>query len=386
MPSYIGARSLFSRFLLPPTIFIPGGLLGSCRGLGAATGGYPARAQFGSLPNCSPGTVELSQFPAGDFTLVTLASKAHNIPFCRGIKHTTLKAPVDIAMTVSKVDLKRLSAQRNGARHPIHIPGVGVYTGEWVNDRRHGNGTMVFDNGDKYEGNFVSNKFDGRGDFWKYTCGRYTLVYRGEWKKGLRHGVGEQYCEMGDIYQGAFINGVCHGMGRCVYASGEVYQGQWQADTRLELTRANGTMTRNTEMGGGKREAMHMREYGWMARLDAECMSVNKPSKREMRQILPANCLFWHFRNPPRSFKTLLPVFLSLLHLRLKCCDEPLQDVLGLRHYEIRPYDVQELLLGLLQTGLGPGHSGLYAADSLCELSQHIRNKCLQGLGDYLTL
>lgn len=50
-----------------------------------------------------------------------------------------------------------------------------------------GKGTMVFQNGDKYEGSWASGKFEGTGDFWTYQNGRYMLNYRGQWKSGTPH-------------------------------------------------------------------------------------------------------------------------------------------------------------------------------------------------------
>lgn len=39
----------------------------------------------------------------------------------------------------------------------------GTYTGDLVGGKRHGQGKMVYDSGNTYEGGFVDDKFDGKG-------------------------------------------------------------------------------------------------------------------------------------------------------------------------------------------------------------------------------
>jgi 1-phosphatidylinositol-4-phosphate 5-kinase len=39
----------------------------------------------------------------------------------------------------------------------------GIYTGEWKDDRRHGEGEMIYKNGDSYKGHWEHNEFSGQG-------------------------------------------------------------------------------------------------------------------------------------------------------------------------------------------------------------------------------
>ena len=55
------------------------------------------------------------------------------------------------------------------------------YTGEFLNDMRHGKGVYEWKNGDKYEGDFFENNITGYGTF-TYSYGR---TYTGEFKNGI---------------------------------------------------------------------------------------------------------------------------------------------------------------------------------------------------------
>lgn len=52
-----------------------------------------------------------------------------------------------------------------------------VYTGEWANDKMHGNGVMTYPSGAVYEGEWKEGKYEGKGSY-KWTNG---TTYVGEW-------------------------------------------------------------------------------------------------------------------------------------------------------------------------------------------------------------
>ena len=56
------------------------------------------------------------------------------------------------------------------------------YTGTWLNDKRHGEGTMLWASGDKYEGSWQDNMRWGIG---KETNAPGSMMkdYDGEWYK-----------------------------------------------------------------------------------------------------------------------------------------------------------------------------------------------------------
>ena len=58
--------------------------------------------------------------------------------------------------------------------------GIGIYRGNWLDGKKHGQGTMVWDDGSKYEGGWVLDEFNGDGTYY-YNNGD---IYVGEWKNG----------------------------------------------------------------------------------------------------------------------------------------------------------------------------------------------------------
>ena len=54
------------------------------------------------------------------------------------------------------------------------------YTGEWKDNKRHGQGTMMYASGTTYIGEFKDNKRHGQGT-WTYPDG---TTYTGEWQDG----------------------------------------------------------------------------------------------------------------------------------------------------------------------------------------------------------
>ena len=57
------------------------------------------------------------------------------------------------------------------------------YEGDWVNYRREGKGTFIC-NGDKYEGDWVNDKKEGKG----IKTDSYGIKYVGDWKRNEKKG------------------------------------------------------------------------------------------------------------------------------------------------------------------------------------------------------
>jgi hypothetical protein len=72
---------------------------------------------------------------------------------------------------------------------------------------KHGQGVKTWPNGDRYEGDFVADKREGRG---KYAWGR------GPWA--------------GDSYEGPYLNDKRHGRGAYRWPTGDVYEGPFEDD------------------------------------------------------------------------------------------------------------------------------------------------------------
>ncbi|MDA1216656.1 MAG: hypothetical protein O3B38_00520 [Chloroflexi bacterium] len=61
------------------------------------------------------------------------------------------------------------------------------YTGEWKDNKRHGQGTMTWADGITYTGEFKEHQQHGQGTE-TYTSGAYGTTYTGEWQDGQMHG------------------------------------------------------------------------------------------------------------------------------------------------------------------------------------------------------
>eukprot|EP01036_Dinobryon_divergens_P035512 gene35512-46032_t len=88
---------------------------------------------------------------------------------------------------------------------------------------KQGFGMFTYDNGDVYEGNFMSNKKHGMGCY-TYKSGD---VYTGCFQAGAKHGYGRYAFTSGDVYEGHYHNGVIHGRGRYTYVDGAYYEGSF---------------------------------------------------------------------------------------------------------------------------------------------------------------
>ena len=118
-----------------------------------------------------------------------------------------------------------------------------------MNNLKDGVGTMVYKNGDKYEGEWQEDLRSGLGIYWVFEKGRFRVRYNGSWLGDLPHGEGVLFADNGDVYQGQFHNGMRHGRGKQVYGGAkegegsDVYEGDWLNDKRHgrgTLTKGNG--------------------------------------------------------------------------------------------------------------------------------------------------
>lgn len=85
--------------------------------------------------------------------------------------------------------------------------GIATYEGGFKAGKKHGAGVKAWPSGDRYAGEFVEDRKEGRGT---YTWGR------GPWQ-------GEQYV-------GEYLNDLRHGTGTYTWPTGDVYAGPWTED------------------------------------------------------------------------------------------------------------------------------------------------------------
>ena len=96
------------------------------------------------------------------------------------------------------------------------------YEGNFSEGYMHGEGNLIFSDDSNYEGNFDKNCFEGNGIFY-FANGR---KYNGNWKKNNMDGIGEFIWEDGTKYKGQYKNNIKEGNG--VYSFGaNLYDGLW---------------------------------------------------------------------------------------------------------------------------------------------------------------
>eukprot|EP00964_Phaeocystis_antarctica_P095229 scaffold61753_cov57-Phaeocystis_antarctica.AAC.2 len=103
-----------------------------------------------------------------------------------------------------------------------------MYEGQWLAGGRHGHGKYTFATGNVYEGAYVEDLNHGHGKM-TYAHGD---VYEGEYVEDEKQGQGK-YTNAAGSYDGEYANGKKHGTGMFTYADGEVEIGRWEADDRV---------------------------------------------------------------------------------------------------------------------------------------------------------
>ena len=83
------------------------------------------------------------------------------------------------------------------------------YKGEWQEGWINGKGTMIYPNGEYYDGDFVENERYGEGTY-HFNSGN---TYEGEWVDGKFNGFGTFFYADGNYYEGSFRNGKIEGDG-----------------------------------------------------------------------------------------------------------------------------------------------------------------------------
>ncbi|MGZ5039561.1 MAG: caspase family protein [Usitatibacter sp.] len=96
------------------------------------------------------------------------------------------------------------------------------YEGDFNDGLKQGQGTYIWDNGDRYDGRFANDRPDGIG---KYHFANGDS-YEGEVKGGVIAGRGTYLSKNGDVFEGSFAGGKPDGVGVYRFASGDRYEGE----------------------------------------------------------------------------------------------------------------------------------------------------------------
>jgi hypothetical protein len=111
------------------------------------------------------------------------------------------------------------------------------YEGGFYEDMLHGFGVFIDPMGNKYEGEFVHDKREGKAKF-THNYG----VYEGVYFDNKRNGMGKEVDNDGNTFEGRFENGDAI-QGTMTYNNGDVYQGLFLDDEphgKGKLTTAKG--------------------------------------------------------------------------------------------------------------------------------------------------
>jgi hypothetical protein len=150
------------------------------------------------------------------------------------------------------------NGKRNGTG--VNVNGSNMYNGQWKDNKRDGEGTMVFANGDKYDGKWKDDKMNGEGIGIYKSGGEYN----GDWKDDKRHGRGKYTYKNGVEYNGEWKDDKMNGECTIVFANHDRYEGHWKDDTM----NGKGTLIYNNNGGtykgdwkDGNREGQGIRTY-----------------------------------------------------------------------------------------------------------------------------
>jgi len=103
----------------------------------------------------------------------------------------------------------------------MELPG---YYGEIRDEKRHGNGLLILENGDRYTGAWKFGKKEGNG-IYIYKNG---IKYVGQWENNMMHGEGSLIFPDGSKYMGEMKHNKITGKGTFTYSDGSTYEGEWK--------------------------------------------------------------------------------------------------------------------------------------------------------------
>ena len=129
----------------------------------------------------------------------------------------------------NKYDGDFVEDKRQGKGTYIRVTDKATYSGEWYNNVRHGYGVEEIPSNDgtqRYEGEWKEDKRCGFGKILYDNGDRYE----GEWLDNLRHGQGKFYYTNGNFYEGGWLSNKKEGVGTYIFANGTRYDGELKND------------------------------------------------------------------------------------------------------------------------------------------------------------
>jgi hypothetical protein len=108
-----------------------------------------------------------------------------------------------------------------------YVSGTVAYEGEWREDKFCGKGTVYNELPIATRDPVIYNDFDQIGDFW--------LKYEGDFVDDNKHGVGTLYFTNNERYAGEFRNDVADGKGTFYRLDGTMIVGEWRSNRLVKL-------------------------------------------------------------------------------------------------------------------------------------------------------
>jgi len=124
------------------------------------------------------------------------------------------------------------------------------YEGEFLNNEHDGKGTLIFPDGARYVGNFSKNEMQGKGCFTR-PDGSYL---DGDWVDSKPEGKIKSVLKNGTILIGDYKNGIPEGYGEESYINGSKYSGMWKQGNKHglgKITDARGKIIIEGTFSGG---------------------------------------------------------------------------------------------------------------------------------------
>ncbi|KAL7869040.1 hypothetical protein AOLI_G00130280 [Acnodon oligacanthus] len=176
----------------------------------------------------------VSNAPMGHGTYSWTDGSTYEGEVCYGIRHGIGNYKCAKTSSVYKGQWHR--GKRHGKGTIYYNEGVtSWYEGDWENNRREGWGTRCYSSGNIYQGQWKNNVQHGEGTMRWIQLGQQ---YSGQWVNGVQHGQGTHTWFLRRVpgsryplrneYKGEFVQGLRHGQGTFSYASGAVYSGEWK--------------------------------------------------------------------------------------------------------------------------------------------------------------
>lgn len=147
--------------------------------------------------------------------------------------------PLSNVVVVATTQLQPKPGRRQpgqGAGSLLCVSGE-MYTGEYLDRKPHGHGSLLYPDSSRYDGHFEHGFFAGEGRYqqFPYDTERRT-AYEGEWQAGKPHGTGTATFLGGKVtYEGSWEEGRPHGVGvltDCRFSAFNQppyrYKGPWQ--------------------------------------------------------------------------------------------------------------------------------------------------------------